>query len=422
MKLSNVFPQQLLLVFKSSLVLSFHYNVDTFRPREYLDFELINGDKSSDLSRNRYDLTNDFGSRSPNLPLLSRGVREIDDLEETFEDSVNEPSCSELRKMWRIARRLHKHAIQTNEIPQKLHPFSSFESDRFRAQRRFRGSKHLNRNRMRSFRTTSAAEADPSKEVASGADYGTIKYAPSDPVKRPRNRVYDVLRELNPGQKYSTGKSPGAWNTGVIEFEPAVEETRPFDKLRNELRKDKNQAPMPDKSVSKSKQIWGKALSHYKSKAGKSKVDLVRKELSDKSRNSRDLSRDLASPGRGDTSYGQRLGRKKSIQERRKSQRKKVRMMMMQRWREAAVIPVTLSNRNPLTSANPPPPPASPPLTQMRSLQRALLTDFRREEGRQDKVHNMHGCALHSNPNFHKVNLVCFASSFHLVTTLITKS
>ena len=328
MKLSNFYrqPLQLLLILKSSLVLSFQYNMDNFKPLEYLDFELINGDKSSDLSRNRYDLTNTLGVRSSNLPLLSRGVREIEDLEEFGEDSVNEPSCSELRKMWRIARRLHKHAIQTNEIPQKLHPFSSFESDRFRAQRRFRGSKHLNRNRMVGFRKTSAADSDPSKEVASSTDYGTIKYAPSDPVKRPRNRVYDVLRELNPGQSYSTDKSPGAWNTGIIEFEPAHEETRPFDKLRNELRKEKNQAAMPEKSVSKSKQIWGKALSHYKSKAGKSKLDVVRNQLlqEDKPRNSRDISRDSIGPGGSNTSYGQRLGRKKSIQERRRSQRKKV--------------------------------------------------------------------------------------------------
>ena len=328
MKLSNFYrqPLQLLLILKSSLVLSFQYNMDNFKPLEYLDFELINGDKSSDLSRNRYDLTNTLGVRSSNLPLLSRGVREIEDLEEFGEDSVNEPSCSELRKMWRIARRLHKHAIQTNEIPQKLHPFSSFESDRFRAQRRFRGSKHLNRNRMVGFRKTSAADSDPSKEVASSTDYGTIKYAPSDPVKRPRNRVYDVLRELNPGQSYSTDKSPGAWNTGIIEFEPAHEETRPFDKLRNELRKEKNQAAMPEKSVSKSKQIWGKALSHYKSKAGKSKMDVVRDQLlqEDKPRNSRDISRDSIGPGGSNTSYGQRLGRKKSIQERRRSQRKKV--------------------------------------------------------------------------------------------------
>ena len=320
--------QQLLLILKSSLVLSFQYNMENFKPLEYLDFELINGDKASDLSRNRYDLlTNSVGGRSSHLPILSRGVREIEDLEEfDVEDSVNEPSCSELRKMWRIARRLHKHAIQTNEIPQKLHPFSSFESDRFRAQRRFKGSKHLNRNRMVGFRKTSSTDSDPSKEVVTSTDYGTIKYAPSDPVKRPRNRVYDVLRELNPGQTYSTDKSPGAWNTGIIEFEPAEQETRPFDKLRNELRKDKNQSPMPEKSVSKSRQIWGKALSHYRSKVGKSKFDLVRDQLQlqEKPRNSRDISRDSIGPGGANTSYGQRLGRKKSIQERRRSQRKKV--------------------------------------------------------------------------------------------------
>jgi len=70
-------------------VLSFQYNMENFKPLEYLDFELINGDRSSDLSRNRYDLTNNIGVRSPDLPLLSRGVREIEDLEEYGEDSVS---------------------------------------------------------------------------------------------------------------------------------------------------------------------------------------------------------------------------------------------------------------------------------------------------------------------------------------------
>jgi len=38
--------QQLLLILKSSLVLSFQYNMENFKPLEYLDFELINGDKA----------------------------------------------------------------------------------------------------------------------------------------------------------------------------------------------------------------------------------------------------------------------------------------------------------------------------------------------------------------------------------------
>ena len=119
MKLSSFYLQpstlQLLLISLLKSTFSFQYNMDNFKPLEYLDFELINGDKSSDLSRNRYDLTDTLGVRSSNLPVLSRGVREIEDLEEFGEDTVNEPSCSELRKMWRIARRLHKHAIKVPE-------------------------------------------------------------------------------------------------------------------------------------------------------------------------------------------------------------------------------------------------------------------------------------------------------------------
>ena len=388
MKLSNIYQQQILLLFKCSLVLSLHYNTGNFRPIEYLDFELINGDKSSDLSRNRYELTDNLGIQpSSNLPLLSRGVREIEDLEETFEDSVSEPTCSELRKMWRIARRLHKHAIQTNEIPQKLHPFSSFESDRFRAHRRFKPKVQSHR-RMKGYRQSEKTDSNPNKEVASVTDYGTIRYAPSDPVKRPRNRgVYDVLQELNPGQTYSKAKNPGAWNTGIIEFEPAKEKTRPFDKLRNELRKDKNQGPMPDKNLSKSKMIWGKALTHYKhdkNKGGKSKVEIVRQELLDKARKSRDLSRGSEGPaGLGsNTSFGQQLGRKKSFRVHSRSQRKKVSILksvflslsfIVDHWVQCwgASVPLTLITI----------------FLQMRDLQKQLLTELN-SQTRQDKVQN----------------------------------
>jgi hypothetical protein len=99
--------------------------------------------------RNKYDLvvepavvTNGGGrSRSYRLPLLSRGERDIMDEEEEEEDNnlwqdeedeEEVPSCQELRRMWRIARRIHHRAIKTNKIPQETgHPFAEFESDRY---------------------------------------------------------------------------------------------------------------------------------------------------------------------------------------------------------------------------------------------------------------------------------------------------
>jgi hypothetical protein len=308
---------------------------------EYVDFDLLSGDKS-DLSRNRYDLIGDLGTRSSRLPLLSRGIRDIEDGDDDFDDNVSIPSCSELRKMWRIARRIHNHAIKTNEIPQKLHPFSNFESDRFRTERRLNKEKSLKKDSSSSRDSSSldtrssSLSQKGSKEVASDANYGTIRYAPSDPVKRPGSTVYDVLRKLNPDIVYRSEKDPGAWNTGIIEFEPKSEKTRPFDKVRNMLRKDKNQPPIPDKNVSQNKDYWGvrksHMVSHYKNK-GSSNFDLVRKQiLSGKpalgSRlNYRDESSGAIQTGGivPSTSFGRQLGRKKSFRQKNKKERKKKR-------------------------------------------------------------------------------------------------
>jgi len=315
--------------------------MDPYQPIEFVDFDLISGDRS-DLSHSRYDLVDDFGTRPSGLPLLSRGIRDIEDGEDDFDDNVSIPSCSELRKMWRIARRIHHHAIQTNEIPQKLHPFSNFESDRFRTERRLNKGKSIVKDTSSS-RDSSSLDSSPSsvakqgsKEVASDANYGTIRYAPSDPVKRPGSTVYDVLRKLNPDTMYQANKDPGAWNTGIIEFEPETEETRPFDKLRNKLRKDKNLKPLPEKSASKSKNYWGvrKVISHYKNKGRqKSNIDLVREQLlSDKSSinsrlNYRDESSGAIQTGGivPSTSFGRQLGRKKSFRQKNKKERKKKR-------------------------------------------------------------------------------------------------
>jgi len=343
MKHSKLILQHIFMFLEYTFVISYrsnHYSMDQYQPVEYVDFDLLSGDKS-DLSRSRYDLIEDFGSRSSGLPLLSRGIRDIEDGDDDFDDNVSIPSCSELRKMWRIARRIHHHAIKTNEIPQKLHPFSNFESDRFRTERRLNKDKSVNQDSSSSrdsssLDTRSSSEAQKgSKEVASDANYGTIRYAPSDPVKRPGSTVYDVLRKLNPDIVYRSEKDPGAWNTGIIEFEPKSEKTRPFDKVRNMLRKDKNQPPLPEKSVSQNKNYWGvrksHMVSHYKNK-GSSNFDIVRKQIlsgkpSISSRlNYRDESSGAIQTGGivPSTSFGRQLGRKKSFRQKNKKERKKM--------------------------------------------------------------------------------------------------
>ena len=42
------------------------------------------------------------------------------------DDEGREPTCEELRKMWRIARNIHQRSLETNEIPQEMHEFLSF--------------------------------------------------------------------------------------------------------------------------------------------------------------------------------------------------------------------------------------------------------------------------------------------------------
>ena len=104
--------------------------------------------------------------------MLNRGEREADeggDDDDDFQDNVRVPSCSELKKMWKIARRIHNHAIKTNEIPQKLHPFSSFESDRFRASQRIKNRE----NKQNKYRSRKKPDKG-SKEVAD-ASFGIIR-------------------------------------------------------------------------------------------------------------------------------------------------------------------------------------------------------------------------------------------------------
>ena len=194
MKLSTIFLYQLLFIFlEYSLVNSLkfvpYYEIEqSYEPIQYVDFDLISGNvyhqtenhdtlsffigDQPELSKTRYDMIDNNGEMSSNLPLLSRGIREIETSDD-FEDNVKVPSCSELKKMWKIARRIHHHAIKTNEIPQKLHPFSHFESDRFRTSRRLNKNRST-KNRENKNSKTSKASPDGSKETAE-ANYGLVR-------------------------------------------------------------------------------------------------------------------------------------------------------------------------------------------------------------------------------------------------------
>ena len=92
------------------------------------------------------------------------------------------------------------------------------------------------------------------------------RYSPPDPVKRPGSgeKVYDVLRKMNPDISYGKEKEPGAWATKIVKFEPENTKIRPFDSLRNRLRQEKKLPPMPEKSVGQRKDYWGKIVTHYK--------------------------------------------------------------------------------------------------------------------------------------------------------------
>ena len=170
-----------------------YYDIEqSFEPIQYVDFDLISGnvdrqyaeifswskfvsfflEEESELPKTRYNLVDDSGKASSNLPLLSRGIREIETSDD-FEDNVKVPSCSELRKMWKIARRIHHHAIKTNQIPQKLHPFSNFESDRFRTSRRFNKNRFSKTRENKNSKTSKTSQAG-SKETAE-ANYGIIR-------------------------------------------------------------------------------------------------------------------------------------------------------------------------------------------------------------------------------------------------------
>ena len=44
---------------------------------------------------------------------------------DSFLNGDEEPSCADLRRMWRLARKLQEEAVESNEIPREMHPFKT---------------------------------------------------------------------------------------------------------------------------------------------------------------------------------------------------------------------------------------------------------------------------------------------------------
>ena len=87
-----------------------------YDPVELVHFQLMDG--SEDVSKNRYDMVPPYSLSSrptqPSrfaLPLLSRGERDTGFDE--YLDGEAEPSCRELKKMWRLARKIHNKVMQS---------------------------------------------------------------------------------------------------------------------------------------------------------------------------------------------------------------------------------------------------------------------------------------------------------------------
>ena len=93
------------------------------------DFSPVSEDSSSN---NGFQQSNSKRPKQQQQQQQQQGHRSTRDLAwkefDTFLSGEVEPSCEDLRKMWRLARKMQDHAIRTNEIRPELHPFLSYSA------------------------------------------------------------------------------------------------------------------------------------------------------------------------------------------------------------------------------------------------------------------------------------------------------
>jgi len=202
----------------------------------------------------------------------TRATRDLEWREfDAFISGTDEPSCADLRRMWRLAKQLQQKALESNEISQQMHhnPFTaSFkaENQKSSSPKSSSQSHHQSSRKKTKFsKSTSPEVEDPleqssdtsstsvkqSRDRTSSSDivYGVIKTHTSpqqEALPQVRDPTKEILRGLWGSSDYSSsrrggggGRRPPYHQYGRIQTherpDSVVTPASPFQKLQTEL-------------------------------------------------------------------------------------------------------------------------------------------------------------------------------------------
>ena len=119
MKLSISYQNTLVIfIFQCLLCDSYSYQVNEYEPINYIDFDLLpEVNSTAQKQQPKYDVARDNYQKPSKLTKFQPLTRRPGKIEETYKNMLDwekEPSCKELRRMWRMPRRSHFNALQTN--------------------------------------------------------------------------------------------------------------------------------------------------------------------------------------------------------------------------------------------------------------------------------------------------------------------
>lgn len=116
---------------------------------------------------------------------------------DAFLNGEEEPSCADLRRMWRLARKLQQEAIESNEIPSEMHPFKAASTGSYSttidksSRRREEPNQALQSNKELQRKKFSSAVSDKADTVAVNDE---------EPSEENPEQVYGIVKTHAPPQ------------------------------------------------------------------------------------------------------------------------------------------------------------------------------------------------------------------------------